>query len=49
MVQKYSAKEVDKEEAEAEGYTRCRRNGPCNSATKAGPYPGRNRQMVTGG
>jgi hypothetical protein len=45
----YKATAVEKREAEARGYTRCRRNGPCNSATKAGPRPGRNRQMVTAG
>ena len=49
MARMYKAKAVDRQEAESQGYTRCRRNGPCNSATKAGPRPGRNRQMVTAG
>jgi hypothetical protein len=45
----YTAKACEKRKAESLGYTPCRRNGPCNSATKAGPRPGRNRQMVTAG
>ncbi len=45
----YAAEPIEKREAEARGYTPCRRNGPCSSATKAGPRPSRNRQMVTGG
>jgi hypothetical protein len=49
MPRKYGATAVEKREAESRGYTPCRRSGPCNSATKAGPRPGRNRQMVTGG
>lgn len=45
----YTAQEMKKQEAEDLDYTACRRNGPCNSAMKAGPRPGRNRQMVTAG
>jgi hypothetical protein len=45
----YTAEAIERQEAESRGYTRCRRNGPCNSATKAGPRPGRNREMVTAG
>ena len=50
MVRNYNGLPIDKREAEAMGYTvPCRKSGPCRSATKAGPRPGRNRQMVTGG
>jgi hypothetical protein len=49
MPQRYGATAMTRREAESLGYTRCRRNGPCNSAAKAGPRPGRNRQMVTAG
>jgi hypothetical protein len=45
----YKARSMETQEAESEGYARCRRNGPCNSATNAGPRPGRNRLMVTAG
>ena len=40
---------IERQEAEDREYKRCRANGPCNSAKKAGPRLGRNRQMVTGG
>jgi hypothetical protein len=49
MARMYKAEAIERQEAESRGYTRCRRNGPCNSATKAGPRPGRDRQMVTAG
>ena len=51
MPRKYAAQveAVERQEAESRGYTRCRQSGPCNSATTAGPRPGRNRQMVTAG
>ena len=49
MARMYEAEAIERQEAESRGYTRCRRNGPCNSATKAGPRPGRDRQMVTAG
>jgi hypothetical protein len=45
----YEPEPLEKREAESRGYTRCRRNGPCNSAMKAEPRPGRNRKMVTAG
>ena len=49
MVKAYDAEEIERSRAESLGYTPCRRSGACSSATKTGPYPERNRQMVTGG
>jgi hypothetical protein len=49
MPANHGGQPVEKRVAVAERGTPCMRKGPCRNATKAGPRPGRNRQMVTGG